>query len=179
MEKLNEILSAYKINADEYVKLNSIGGHIKYHLEGSALKHSLLVWNVSLDEFPDNWVMQRAALLHDIGKIYTSIKINENSWEYPDHSICGSFKGILCKFIDVHDEHFVDYQWLIRNHIKPLFWGDKKGTPVDTNSFDKDRIDTNICNLHNLATLAICDLKGSIAANPENSIKLINYLRTI
>ena len=174
---INSILAIYQINP-EWKKLANIGGHKLYHLEGNALEHSLLVYQASCDVFPSNWEMQRAALLHDVGKIYTSIKKGDDDWEYPDHSTCGAFKGILCKFIDINDPHFVDYQWLIRNHIKPLFWR-KNGTNLDTNPWEKDKLDPKLANIDNLRKLAICDLMGSHSVDSTAQKELINYLDNI
>ena len=175
---VNSILEQYQINPVEWKKLATIGGHKLYHLEGNALEHSLLVYYAACNTFPGNWDMQRVALLHDIGKIYTSIKHGEDDWEYPDHSTCGSFKGILCKFIDIKDPHFVDYQWLIRNHIKPLYW-QKKGVNVDTNPWEKDKLDPKLANIDNLRKLAICDLKGSHPKDESAQKGLLDYLNNL
>ena len=169
------ILENFEINPQEYSKLENIGGHSTYHLEGNALVHSLMVYYEAVRRFPGNKVMQKAALLHDIGKIYTSIEVAPEDWVYPDHSVCGSLKGILCKFIPLDDPHFVDYQWLIKNHIKPLFW-QKNG--VNTEDI-YGKIDPSICNLDNLRKLAICDLRGSKPKDQEASDKLIEYLSSL
>lgn len=169
------LLEDYGINPQEYSKLEEIGGHSTYHLEGHALWHSILVYNQSVHMFPYNRVMQKAALLHDIGKIYTSIEVSPGDWIYPDHSVCGSLKGILCKFIPLDDPHFTDYQWLIKNHIKPLFW-EKNG--VNTEDV-WGKIDESICNLENLRDLAICDLLGSKPKDPSGTKKLIEYLSSL
>ena len=175
---IGSILEQYKINPAEYMKLATIGGHKLYHLEGNALEHSLLVYYASCNIFNGNWDMQRVALLHDIGKIYTSIRKADDDWEYPDHSVCGSFKGILCKFIDINDPHFIDYQWLIRNHIKPLFWR-KNGVNVDTNPWEKNKLDSKLSNLDNLRKLAICDLIGSSPLDAVAQKELIDYLNNL
>lgn len=175
---VNSILDQYQINPVEWKKLANIGGHKLYHLEGNALEHSLLVYYAACNIFPCNWDMQRVALLHDIGKIYTSIKHGEDDWEYPDHSTCGSFKGILCKFIDIKDPHFIDYQWLIRNHIKPLYW-QKNGVNVDTNPWEKNKLDNKLANLDNLRKLAICDLMGSHPKDESAQKELLDYLNNL
>ena len=173
---INSILEEYQIAPQEFFRLEEIGGHKQYHLEGNALEHTLLVFYAACDIFPDNWKMQRVALLHDIGKIYTSIKHGENDWEYPDHSTCGAFRGILCKFIPLDDPHFIDYQWIIRNHIKPLFW-QKNGVNADTNPWEEKKLDKNLSNLDNLRKLAICDLKGSHSVSGNDAV--IEYLRSL
>ena len=169
------IVESFGINPLEYAKLEGIGGHSTYHLEGNALVHSLLVYHEAIRMFPNNKVMQKAALLHDIGKIYTSIEVAPNDWVYPDHSVCGSLKGILCKFIPLDDPHFTDYQWLIKNHIKPLFW-QKNG--INTEDV-YGKIDKSICNLDNLRKLAVCDLRGSKPKDQTATNALIEYLLTL
>lgn len=165
----------YGINPTEFEKLKEIGGHSTYHLEGNALIHTMKVFHESRKCFHDSKIMQKAALLHDIGKIYTSIEVSPGDWVYPDHSLCGSFKGILCKFIPLDDPHFVDYQWLIKNHIKPLYWN-KHGI----NTEDVWGItDKTICTLDNLRKLAICDLRGSTPKDPTASEELIQYLQSL
>ena len=173
---INSILEEYQIAPQEFFRLEEIGGHKQYHLEGNALEHTMLVYYAACDMFPSNWEMRRVALLHDVGKIYTSIKRDEDDWEYPDHSTCGGLKGILCKFIPLSDPHFVDYQWLIRNHIKPLFW-QKNGVNADTTPWEERKLDKNLANLDNLRKLAICDLKGSHSVNGND--ELISYLNSL
>lgn len=173
---IKSILEKYQINPQEFFRLEEIGGHKQYHLEGNALEHTMLVYYAACNMFPSNWEMQRVALLHDIGKIYTSIKKGENDWKYPDHSTCGSFRGVLSKFIPLDDPHFVDYQWLIKNHIKPLYWK-HTGIKVDTTSFEKANLDSKLANLDNLRKLAICDLKGSKSIDGND--ELITYLSNL
>ena len=173
---INSILEKYQIAPQEFFRLEEIGGHKQYHLEGNALEHTLLVFYAACDMFPRNWQMQRVALLHDVGKIYTSIRKGEDDWEYPDHSTCGALRGILCKFIPLNDPHFIDYQWIIRNHIKPLFW-QKNGVNADTNPWEESKLDKSLANLDNLRKLAICDLKGSHSVNGND--ELISYLNSL
>lgn len=156
----------------ELYNLESIGGHKIYHTEGNALVHTFMVYQASQEVFPDNEVMQKAALLHDIGKIYTSIENGPGDWSYPDHSIAGSLKGILCKFIPLDDPYFKDYQWLIRNHIRPLFWK-KNGINVE----DIPYTHKDICTLDNLRWLAVCDLMGSVPVDKEANNQLIDWLK--
>lgn len=173
---MEALLHQHGINVDAFLQLGGIGGHSRYHLEGNALIHSFRVHAHALEEFPDDLVMQKAALLHDVGKIFTSIEVKPGDWIYPDHSTCGSFRGILCKFIPLDDPHFEDYQWLIRNHIKPLFWKEK-GISIEEINPSKPRLNEGVCTLNNLRTLAICDLLGSTPLDPSASQELINYLR--
>lgn len=147
---------------EEFEELVFVGKHKVYHLETDALTHSCVVWTIAKQVFtaPEEQFMHRIAMLHDIGKIYTSIRHSDGYWEYPDHSTCGSFKGILAKFIPLDDPEFRTTQWYIANHIKPLFW---KWDP-NFNSYFVDTTDaiTTKCSPKLLARLAYCDIVGSI-----------------
>lgn len=176
MLEWRKVLESYQLLSsaqEEYSKLALIGGHSKFHLEGDALTHSLLVWEAAKDIFWNNRVMQKAALLHDIGKIYTSIEIAPGDWIYPDHSVAGSLKGILAKFVALDDLYFGDFQWLIRNHIRPLFWREKG---VETEEVWGAKTHPEVCTLDNLRKLAICDLMGSKPLDPEASDQLKDWL---
>lgn len=157
------------LNNAEFQKLKRIGGHKVYHLEGDAYTHTLMVIEEAKKMFPDDPLMWKVAALHDIGKIYTSIQNGPDDWCYPDHAECGSFKGILCKFIPLEDPDFVVIQWYIRNHIKPLFWEDGKMIVLGG---VKDR-----CSVRNLARLAVCDIRGSKSI--EDQSRKIEYLMGI
>lgn len=168
-------------NHPEFLKLKDIGGHKVYHLEGNAYEHSLAVMENMFQLYLEPGYISNAdfmmnvAILHDIGKIYTSICHGENDWEYPDHAQCGSFRGILCKFIPEDDPDFKSYQWFIRNHIKPLFW---KGKDLNA-EFAKVMRDapSDKCTIKNLVALAICDVLGSKSAVPQD--ELIAFLTEI
>lgn len=156
------------LECPEFQKLKGIGGHKVYHLEGNAYEHTMRVIKEARSMFPSEPLMWRVAALHDIGKIYTSIEQGPDDWVYPDHALCGSFKGILCKFISLEDDDFERIQWYIRNHIKPLFWkGDEwKETKCPAG-----------CSVRNLARLAVCDIRGSLSL--ESQDEKIDYLMSI
>ena len=158
------------ITCPEFQKLRNIGGHKEYHLEGNALKHTLLVLAEAMSMFPNEPLMWRVAALHDIGKIYTAIENGPDDWSYPDHALCGSFKGVLCKFISLEDEDFEKIQWYIRNHIKPLFYAKSEFAELEKKCPEG-------CSVRNLARLAVCDIKGSKSVEPQDA--LINYLLTV
>jgi hypothetical protein len=163
------------IACPEFQKLDEIGGHKVYHLEGSALVHTMMVIREAKEMFPSEPLMWRVAALHDIGKIYTSICNGPDDWSYPDHALCGSFKGVLVKFISLQDENFRDIQWYIKNHIKPLFWM-KRGVTYghgELLAMTNDMPSEN-CSIHNLVGLSVCDIRGSISN--EDQSELIKYL---
>lgn len=160
-------------NPYEFLKLITIGGHKEYHLEGDALKHTEFVWLCAIKTWGEDHFMTEIALLHDIGKIYSSIENSTNDWSYPDHSTIGSLKGVLSKFIPVTHPLFPVYQWYIGNHIKPLFW-QKSG---NINYSPKPKGFEDYCTVENLAKLALCDIKGSHSKTPQEELQ--SYLLSI
>lgn len=159
------------LNCDEFQKLKAIGGHKVYHLEGDAWTHTMLVIDEAKRMFPDEPLMWRVAALHDVGKIYTSIEQGPGDWVYPDHAMCGSFKGVLAKFISLDDEDFERIQWYIKNHIKPLFWP-KELTRARTNRVRLSAMKIDYvpegCSIRNLARLAVCDIRGSKSVEDQS-----------
>lgn len=61
-----------------------------YHLEGSVWKHTEMVMDALEDKDVNNMV---AALLHDVGKIYTREKIDDRVW-FKQHQSRGTFEAI-------------------------------------------------------------------------------------
>jgi hypothetical protein len=166
-----ESLSAF--GKQEFLKLADVKGCKPYHLEGNALTHTLLVFKEMRKWAPMNGILQKAAFLHDIGKIYTGKprKDDPESWEYPNHSGVGADQVHLFLGDEEPSLNVKIYEWLIRNHIKPLFWK-SKGT-IDTTPIpetDLDYIKRN-CTVHYLTLLAICDIKGSISTEPQNELE--------
>lgn len=154
------------ITSSKFQELQKIGGCYKYHNEGSAFVHSLLVMQESFAFWGNNSPMNVIALLHDIGKIYTGRQKENGDWEYPNHCKVGAEH--LLEFLP---EELVDNEWFIKNanfyisnHIKPLFW---------------NKYPDASCENKNLARLAICDLQGSYPCveEKENQRKKIIFLQ--
>lgn len=168
MEKL--ILSKFP----KLVELKKIGGHKVYHLEGDAYKHTLLVMNSAKKRNCPQWFIKVCAL-HDLGKLYTSIRHGENDWTYPNHSVSGAEH--LNEFVSENDTFFPVYKWFIENHIKPLFWK----TIQDSNNITPiPQGFEQYCTIKNLLILAVCDVEGSISAfeNPKKD-ELLALIREI
>ena len=70
----------------EFEKLEMVGGHTVYHLEGNALIHTLLVTEYAVWRWGKYTLMHLVALLHDVGKIKHHVKNGENDYSYPHHS---------------------------------------------------------------------------------------------
>lgn len=159
-----------------FLQLQNIGGCYKYHQEGNAFTHSMLVYYNMCQLRPDDKRLQCVALLHDIGKLETGWVNEDGDWAYPNHSNVGA--EMLSQFIDPEYIYFEDMKWLIRNHIKPLFWRDKgltKEQALTTLSLYKGHFSMEEI-FNDLRFLVICDLKGSIPADYADSVETINYL---
>lgn len=151
----------------EFQKLREIGGHKVYHLEGDALEHTEIVCEYGRHMFGEYSLMHLVCLLHDIGKIYTSVCHGPNDWTYPNHAKAGAEN--LHKFIPADLPEFPIIQWYIANHIKPLFWQGK-----DLQEAIKTLNVPEGCSIIALAQLAICDVEGSCAVEPQT--QLIEFL---
>lgn len=161
--------------------LEPIGGQKRYHNEGNAWMHTLMVLNEGLTTFPENPLMHKVCLLHDIGKAFTSIRKPDGDWEYPDHAQCGSFRGILCKFLPENDPFFQVIQWYINNHIKPLYWK-QKGYSMPPKSYALSQgLYERYCTPELLTKLALCDLAGSVPDPSERDAQaeIAQYLLTL
>lgn len=154
-------------NSAEFNKLANIGGHKVYHLEGSALKHSFMVLDEARQLMPEDEEMQLVALLHDVGKIYTSVCNGPDDWTYPGHAKAGAEN--LGKFIPESLPEYKEIKWYIANHIKPLFWRGK--------DLRKEISAMNCpegCSVVKLAKLTICDILGSVSVEPQ--VELLQFL---
>lgn len=168
---------------EQFLALANVKGCKPFHLEGNALVHTLMVFQEMCKLTKDS-TMHAAAFLHDIGKVSTGRprKDDPNSWEYPNHSGIGA--EIVDKYIDYPDSLSFQtniLQWIIGNHIKPLFWM-KKGridvSPVPT--FDipyYNQLVSERCTVSKLALLALCDIRGSISSEPQKELE--RFLLTI
>lgn len=160
-----ESLSAF--GKQEFVKLADVKGCKPYHTEGNALTHTFLVFREMRKFAPTNGILQKAAFLHDIGKVYTGRPRKDD----PNHSGVGADQVHLFLGNKEPKDNEVIYEWLIRNHIKPLFW--KKKGEIDTTSIPETSFNytKRNCTISNLALLAICDIRGSISTEPQNELE--------
>ena len=145
-----------------------IGGHKVYHLEGDAYTHTMLVMMHAIKLFGIESPMVLVALLHDVGKIYTSVCHGPGDWSYPNHAKAGAEN--LDKFLPVSHPEFFKVQWYIANHIKPLFWIGKDLEEVIPSMNVPEG-----CSIVALAELAICDILGSLSIEPQ--IELLTFLQ--
>lgn len=171
---LNVFVNMYNKLKDKklFLKLAQVEGCKPYHTEGNALVHTFLVFKEMYELYPFSDILLTTAMLHDVGKIFTGRPKDgdPHNWEYPNHSGVGA--QYLSKFIDEDALEFKTIQWLILNHIRPLFWL-KKGVIDTTPAPENDAW----CSIENLATLALCDIRGSISTEPQQELE--DFLKTI
>lgn len=154
---------SYVLQLPEFQRLREIGGHKVYHLEGDAMVHTMLVVMHAINRFGFGSMMVLVALLHDIGKIYSSIEHGPGDWTYPNHARMGAIS--LEKFLPTSHPDFLKVQWYIANHIKPLFW---RGKNLSDEIAMLDVPEG--CSVIDLAELAICDIKGSQSVEPQDDL---------
>jgi hypothetical protein len=164
------------MNSEEFQKLKKIGGHKVYHLEGDAFHHTMLVMEEAEKKFGKGHFMVLVALLHDIGKIYTSVCNGENDWSYPHHSDGGAAR--LSNFIPESMPEYYAIQWYIYNHIKPLFWMGKDMNVETKNILSRvPQKGRELCKMTWLRDLALCDIAGSHSVEPQTA--LTNFLKEL
>jgi hypothetical protein len=149
-----------------------VGGHKKYHLEGDALKHTLLVASEAAKRFGSGSLMHLVAILHDVGKIRHHVELPDGSFQYPHHSDGGADE--LGIFISEDLPEFQEIRWYVYHHIQPLFF------PHDMSREEAKGIveAPNDEWFDNLVGLVICDLNGSHAIDGPQSEKLA-YLESL
>lgn len=101
-ENNKTIIEWFKTNYQYYYNLMKNISHTHdngylnpYHMEGSIWNHTILVLEeISKKDIQDknNYVL--AALLHDIGKIYTRIEKNEKRVSFPEHENISTYLSI-------------------------------------------------------------------------------------
>lgn len=152
-------------NTELFYGLKNIGGHKLYHLEGDQLTHTKMVWEYANKcNYP--WWLQDICILHDIGKIFTSVCNGPDDWSYPHHSDGGARN--LHLFVDTDIWRFEMYKWFIENHIKPLFW---KSLEDSKNLTPPPAGLKQYCTIYNLLRLVKADLEGSISADGNTETK--------
>ena len=170
MSKLFFAAISELLDPEEFLKLRRIGGHKVYHLEGNALIHTEMVYYRACEMFSDDSLMCKVALLHDIGKIYTSVYHGPDDWSYPNHALAGAAQ--LHQFVSPGDPDFETIGWYIKNHIKPMFWrGDYLTKEIASLNCPAT------CSVINLLKLVVCDVVGSVSVEPQD--KLLQFLTTL
>ena len=160
----------------EFQKLELVGGHTTYHLEGDALAHTLLVAEFAKQRWGKFSKMHLVALLHDVGKITHHVKNGENDFSYPHHADGGANE--LGNFIPEDIPEFNEVRWYVYNHIRPMFW-DESITREEAKAKLRGRFNDQM--FDNLIGLVICDLKGSmcIPEVQQNQDKKIKFLESL
>lgn len=168
----NDIFSRYPFTMLK--ELINIPQSPKYHPEGSAWNHTLLVVNMASQNrrFSENpKVFMWSALLHDIGKI-TTTKIKKGKITSYNHDVEGAIlaREFLENFID--DNEFIkEVCSMIRWHMQILFV---------SNNLTYSDIKTMLSevSINEISLLALCDRLGRGKLTFENEKKERKNIKT-
>lgn len=148
-------------------KLQDIDQNLKFHPEGSALNHVLLVLDKASEVkklSKDEKVFMWSALLHDIGKL-TTTKIRKGRITSYNHDIEGEIIGLNFLELVSDDKDFnKKVSKLIRWHMQPLFYD--KNLPF----FEPQNM-LNDVEYKEVALLSYCDRLGRGELGEENTHK--------
>lgn len=161
--EFSELFSSI-VNNPKFLNLALIGGEKVYHHEGDALMHTMMVTGAARQIFGMFDEMVIIALLHDIGKIYTSIQREDGWWNYPNHSISGAEH--LKEFLSEDHPLYKKAEWYIKNHIKPMFFNQGSNFRTFMTNDMKDAPEG--VSLENLCKLVLCDWTGSVSPTEQD-----------
>lgn len=179
------------ISTEKIIQLDRIGGHKIYHLEGSALDHTILVW-LAVQKLQKGeggkacpmlekagLLAQKLAVLHDIAKL-EGVCHGEDDWEYPNHSVIGSMPEYLSQFCPSESKNR-SMMWLIRNHMRALFWKNSQELASWWKVEGSKLPDSakEILNPQMLAEFSMADIQGSFPVDQEGWNRDYNRLKTL
>lgn len=126
-KKLNELIKSDEISGTSFSiikELKDIPQEPKYHPEGNVWNHVMLVVDEAAalrEKSEDKRVLMWGALLHDIGKIKTTVK-RKGRWTSYDHDTVGA-EMTLRLLRDVEDnQDFIDkVSKLVKYHMHYLY----------------------------------------------------------
>ncbi|MGL6107227.1 HD domain-containing protein [Romboutsia sp.] len=165
-EQIKRLIIGGEFNIEPFnkiKKLDQIEQNPKYHPEGSALNHVLLVVDKAsqVKQYSNNEeVFMWASLLHDIGKL-TTTKVRRNKITSYNHDVEG--EKIAMNFLEklTYNVKFKEkVAKLVRWHMQPLFFD--KNLPFFN---PKDMI--NDVEYKEVALLSLCDRLGRGELTPD------------
>jgi putative nucleotidyltransferase with HDIG domain len=169
-EDIKRLIKEGKFNKEPFNmirKLEKIDQNPKFHPEGSALNHVLLVVDKASEVkklSKDEKVFMWSALLHDIGKL-TTTRIRKNRITSYNHDIEGAKIGLNFLELVSDDKKFNEkVSKLIRWHMQPLFYD--KNLPF----FEPQNM-LNDVEYKEVALLSYCDRLGRGELGEENTYK--------
>ena len=169
-EDIKRLIKEGKFNKEPFNmirKLEKIDQNPKFHPEGSALNHVLLVVDKASEVkklSKDEKVFMWSALLHDIGKL-TTTRTRKNRITSYNHDIEGEKIGLNFLELVSDDKKFNEkVSKLIRWHMQPLFYD--KNLPF----FEPQNM-LNDVEYKEVALLSYCDRLGRGELGEENTYK--------
>lgn len=125
--KLNELIESKEMNGTSFSiirELKDIPQEPKYHPEGNVWNHIMLVVDeaaVLSEKSANKRVLMWGALLHDIGKIKTTVK-RKGRWTSYDHDTVGAEMVIRLLREVEDDQDFIDkVSKLVKYHMHYLY----------------------------------------------------------
>jgi putative nucleotidyltransferase with HDIG domain len=179
LDKLKKDGTLYKRPFDIIGGLDKIEQEKKFHPEGNVWNHTMLVVDEAAlrrDISEDKRSLMWSALLHDVGKIKTTVKRN-GRWTAYDHDSVGAemSRRFLREFSS--DEYFNDkVVGLVRWHMQNLYVNKRLPFAQISNMVDD-------CSVHEIILLSLCDrlARGKMSEEEIDEIieKLEKFVDTI
>ena len=175
-----KLIIANILGNSEFIEgLKRVGGQTRYHQEGNALIHTIMVMIQAAIMWGADNLMVLVALMHDVGKITAHVRKPNGDFSYPNHAKVGA--EMLGSFIDEALPEFPLIKWYVANHIRPLHWG---GCGYDRNEAMEqvaNHSDITVSDemFDNLVKLAICDVLGSIPEDKGDQRRSVEYLESL
>lgn len=163
---------------------------LDYHGEDDVWTHTKMVTE-ALTNIPDYKKLDRklqqalftAALFHDLGKVYTTIK-EDGEWTSPFHAKVGAekFNELAINELGIEDstpeKEFQDLvSILIANHVKPMHALKKKDPKKELLKLLENKKISPEFTLELLSILVEADMTGRISVDKEKSLNTIKRFR--
>ncbi len=140
-----------------------------HHKEGFVYLHTQMVLD-EVEKITGNAALLYTALLHDIAKPVTTV-FEDGDWRSPSHAKVGEAIAREILWNDFSFEERENICALIRFHGLPI-WFDQK------ENVEQYIIGASLrCNLKELADFAVCDFRGRICDDLEESLFKIELFR--
>jgi len=122
--KLMSLTGVLPFLLPEIEALKGIKQNPKYHTEGDAYRHTLMVLKNS-NPGVDN---QIAALLHDVGKATTTTMLEDEIHSYGHEEVGAEIAEAVLKRLRFENDTIAKVKKMVRNHMRPHHLGRDSGT---------------------------------------------------
>jgi putative nucleotidyltransferase with HDIG domain len=143
----------------EIEALKGVKQNLKWHTEGDAYKHTLMV----LKEAPPGVDNQIAALLHDVGKATTTSMLEEEIHSYGHEDVGADIAEAVMKRLKFDNDTTSRVKKMVKNHMRPHHLGRGAG-PKALRKFIRDVGDELV---DSILALARADELGKIPSTHD------------